>query len=590
MADRRYLAPWETSLTDSPTQDQLIVPQYGLPTPEMPSLPALPSMPSGNDAMNWAAILGGLGLGLARPRVAPQALQSLSAVNAIQARDDAQQHMAAVQAAMKRRQDASTMIAPKLGIDPALAANLDPQDLFHLAATLNKEQPLFQGNITDIANQYGGGAGLPPTLPRGGPPPVAPSTNAAPPSSPLEAPALPQASAAPPAVAQPVSAPSGPPEMPQVAAPSLPQLPPLPPVLQSGQDMTLSQTRGGQTVNIPIKADAAAEQWIAKAQAGSGLARSQAVQALIQRGGVVPQKMAQDAAEESIIFHVAENPQLANPQELVTNTARAFPGANVEKVGQQLFRGTMAKNLDEVQTQKPSGGAQNFIDAYHKTMQSVGPYYTDPKLFDDYQKYLIGKQPTPENVNTMLTQFINTSKEFRTVANSYNEIQRLSEVKGENAAVADIGIVFAYMHLIDPASTVRESEQAQVNNAAGVPVYIRNLWNRLLTGDRLSPTQKSQIVDATDRVFAGQLRNQVRLENDFSGIAKRHGIDSRDITLDFMGPLRSLATGRAATKADFESSLMEAKGNTIQARRLMIEHGINPNLDFIGTVNELHKK
>lgn len=561
-----YKWPWDTGLTENPDDEQLLATNF-----QLPSIPP----GAGNTALNLASILGGLGLGLARPRVAPQALQSLAAVNAMQARDDAQQRMAMMQEAVKRRREAAQLIAPQLGIPPELAERLDPSELFQYASALKKDQPLFSGSLMDVAGQYGGGQELPTSIPRGGPPPVLPTTE----SLIEQTTSIP---AQPPPSAPPQQAASVPTVAPSTAPPQVGQLPPLSPVLQSGQDITLSETRGGQSVSVPIKADVAAEQWIAKAQAQSGLTRSQAVQALIQRGGVIPQKVAQDAADESVIMDVLTNPQLANPKELVMNKVQQFPGANAEKTGQQLFRGVMAKNLDEIQTQRPSGGAQNFIDAYHSTMQSVGPYFTDPKLFDDYQKYLIGKTPTPENVNTMLTQFINTSKTFRTVADSYNEIQRLSEVSGPNQAIANIALVFAYMHVIDPNSTVREGEQAQVRNAAGVSEYVRNLYNRLLTGSTLTDSQKSQIVDATDRIMAGQLQGQVRLERNFSDIAKRHGIVPEDIVLDFMGPLRSLAKGRAATKAEFESSLMEAKGNVMHARRLLIEQGINPNLDFVG--------
>ena len=93
MADPRYrmVSPFDTSLASDPTQDPIVASQYGLINPlegmSMPSMPALPQG-SGNTALNLAGILGGLGLGLARPRVAPQALQTLQAINTIGWRED----------------------------------------------------------------------------------------------------------------------------------------------------------------------------------------------------------------------------------------------------------------------------------------------------------------------------------------------------------------------------------------------------------------------------------------------------------------------------------------------------------------------
>lgn len=108
MADPRwkYVTPDQTSLGEDP----LVASQWGvispfeamnMDAPSMPAMPNLPALPSGNEALNWAAILGGLGLGLARPRVAPQALQTFSALNLMQdrglRREEARQRLASAQ-------------------------------------------------------------------------------------------------------------------------------------------------------------------------------------------------------------------------------------------------------------------------------------------------------------------------------------------------------------------------------------------------------------------------------------------------------------------------------------------------------------
>lgn len=91
MADKRWnmVSPFDAGYTD-PLQDPVLASQWGLMNPlsEM-SMPPLPSLPqgTGNTALNLVGILGGLGLGLARPRVAPQALQNLQAANMMEWRD-----------------------------------------------------------------------------------------------------------------------------------------------------------------------------------------------------------------------------------------------------------------------------------------------------------------------------------------------------------------------------------------------------------------------------------------------------------------------------------------------------------------------
>lgn len=61
------------------------------------------SMPSGNGLANWAAILGGLGLGLARPRLADDARQNFQAMNTMQWRED-QKDFARQRLAMAQRE------------------------------------------------------------------------------------------------------------------------------------------------------------------------------------------------------------------------------------------------------------------------------------------------------------------------------------------------------------------------------------------------------------------------------------------------------------------------------------------------------
>jgi hypothetical protein len=140
MPDPRYrlVSPFDTGLTDDPSQEPVVASQYslispfeamGTPTPSLPSLPSLPSG-MGSDAMNWAAILGGLGLGLARPRVGPQALQNLQAVNMMQWRDD-QRALAQQRLELQQREEATKrailgqIMAPEGG-PPSFTAQAAP--------------------------------------------------------------------------------------------------------------------------------------------------------------------------------------------------------------------------------------------------------------------------------------------------------------------------------------------------------------------------------------------------------------------------------------------------------------------------------
>ena len=84
-------------------------------------------------------------------------------------------------------------------------------------------------------------------------------------------------------------------------------------------------------------------------------------------------------------------------------------------------------------------------------------------------------------------------KDFRNVLNSTQQIMSLA--KGEGSAMGDLAAIFSYMKTLDPGSTVREGEAASAQNAAGIPERVRNYYNNLISGERLSPEQRADMAN-----------------------------------------------------------------------------------------------
>lgn len=61
----------------------------------------------------------------------------------------------------------------------------------------------------------------------------------------------------------------------------------------------------------------------------------------------------------------------------------------------------------------------------------------------------------------------------------------------EDTAAGDISLIFAFMKMNDPGSTVREGEFATAQNATGVPGRVVAAYNRALQGTRLTPTLRA---------------------------------------------------------------------------------------------------
>ncbi|MHC4676118.1 MAG: hypothetical protein ACYTBZ_26810 [Planctomycetota bacterium] len=124
-------------------------------------------------------------------------------------------------------------------------------------------------------------------------------------------------------------------------------------------------------------------------------------------------------------------------------------------------------------------------------------------------------------------------KEFNALSGEYIKIRdfysRMVILSGNPSAAGDLGIIFGYMKMLDPPSVVREGEQATAANAAGVPARIRNLYNKIITGERLAPTQRQDFMEQAERLYRAQSTMQQLNIDNFSRYATEGGLDSRDV-------------------------------------------------------------
>ena len=125
---------------------------------------------------------------------------------------------------------------------------------------------------------------------------------------------------------------------------------------------------------------------------------------------------------------------------------------------------------------------------------------------------ITGQQQTA--AMALADDFYNQSKDYYIKANSVKNIasmaQRIREAraKGDDSPASHIGLVFNFMKLQDPASTVREGEQAQVANAGGVEDRVRNLYNRVLLGGRLADDQVNDILNTAATQYKAEEGDQ----------------------------------------------------------------------------------
>jgi hypothetical protein len=135
-------------------------------------------------------------------------------------------------------------------------------------------------------------------------------------------------------------------------------------------------------------------------------------------------------------------------------------------------------------------------------------------------------------------EFTGLSGDYIKVRDSYSKIQAATS---DPSPAGDMAVIFNYMRLLDPGSTVREGEYATAQNAGSVPDRVRNMYNMVIAGEKLTPDQRGDFTKQAKSLFGAQDRQQKKLEKQFKSIADRLGVDWNNIVPDY-----SIAEGPAA--------------------------------------------
>lgn len=95
--------------------------------------------------------------------------------------------------------------------------------------------------------------------------------------------------------------------------------------------------------------------------------------------------------------------------------------------------------------------------------------------------------------------------------------------------VNDLALVMQFMKMLDPGSTVREGEIANVQNASSVPDQIRTWYNSVLSGESLSPAQREQVAQIIRGSYQSAQDLYKRSANAYTGLAQRNLVKPENV-------------------------------------------------------------
>ena len=130
---------------------------------------------------------------------------------------------------------------------------------------------------------------------------------------------------------------------------------------------------------------------------------------------------------------------------------------------------------------------------------------------------------------TLRTEFNSLTSDFRSVGDSFNTILAGAD---DPTAASDLSLIFAFMKMLDPRSTVRESEFAQAEQAGALPDRVQNIIGRLWDGERLKVNRKDFLSQAKN-LYDARLPGYTTLVGKYGSIAGREGLNVQNVLTDY---------------------------------------------------------
>jgi hypothetical protein len=134
-----------------------------------------------------------------------------------------------------------------------------------------------------------------------------------------------------------------------------------------------------------------------------------------------------------------------------------------------------------------------------------------------------------KNDEQLRGEFTRNMEPFVKLAQAFEKVQ----VAALNPSGAgDISLIYGYMKILDPGSTVMQGEQASAQNAGSVPESIRAKYNSIIAGDKLDPNVRADFLNQARLIVESQrtMANDVR--DRYSELARAYGLKPEQIVFD----------------------------------------------------------
>jgi len=183
------------------------------------------------------------------------------------------------------------------------------------------------------------------------------------------------------------------------------------------------------------------------------------------------------------------------------------------------------KNIQEYRKSKAGGDP--------KKQAETRKLVSEAKLLEQKFKDLSDNQtPTEDRIKIekdLRKEVYDRSKVFQDVDDAWTRVQVSAK---DPSPAGDMALIFNYMKMLDPGSTVREGEFATAQQTGSVDDRIVSLYNQIITGTRLSAPQRADFTKRAKSLYRAAESKNKKMTAKYKALAKRYNVDPVNVVLD----------------------------------------------------------
>lgn len=143
-----------------------------------------------------------------------------------------------------------------------------------------------------------------------------------------------------------------------------------------------------------------------------------------------------------------------------------------------------------------------------------------------------------EQEKALRTEFETRSKEFKGLTDAFG---RILVGANDQSGLGDMTIIFNYMKMLDPTSTVREGEYAAAEDTQGLPEWLNVMYKKsvdVLRGEGsraevFGQVGRERFVSMTEQLFREKFAIYQRRADHMTKLADNYGLDVGNIVLEY---------------------------------------------------------